>query len=166
MHLTTSDSFKFRAYAHPARNRNWRASKEKCKPCWDLELKPKPQEPIPSPWQQDPEPPASSVPQPRDARPYDHEACIAAVKEVASLLARNNEVGFQHLTHTGTRVKETATNTTMYMALLRLGLIADQEQLCVESLKKASHWRRQAGWQVPHSLEGFAESQRCRKRNL
>ena len=71
-----------------------------------------------------------------------HSDNLEAARQVAQLLARHNEKGFQHITFVGEPVTETAQHGQMkmeYRALLRLALIGDQDLLSKEALKRASH---------------------------
>ena len=62
-----------------------------------------------------------------------------AVRQVARLLARHDEQGFQHIKFDGQHVPETAQHGNQkYRALLRLALIGDQDLLSKEALKRAS----------------------------
>ena len=132
-----------------------------CKGCKRL-AEEKPNEPVPNPWPQEPEKlqPAPTPQTERDVRPDEHSACIAAVRAVAETLASFNEEGFGHLPHNGQR-KPTppAIIDIVYRALRRLGLIADQELVSVETFKKASH----CGGVKPDGrfLHGWPDSPKC-----
>ena len=97
------------------------------------------QEPVANPWPESPQPP-----------PVQEANCLVslanpkfeAARQVARLLARHNEQGFQHIKFVGQPVTETAQHGQMkitYRALLRLALIGDQDLLSKEALKRASH---------------------------
>ena len=96
------------------------------------------QEPVANPWPESPQPP-----------PVQEANCLVslanpkfeAVRQVARLLARHNEQGFQHIRFDGQPVTETAQHGQMnitYRALLRLALIGDPEQLSKVTVKRAS----------------------------
>ena len=118
--------------------------------------------PVPNPWPQEPEKlqPAPTPQTERDVRPDEHSACIAAVRAVAETLASFNEEGFRHIVHNGERKPpQTTINDIVYRALRRLGLIADQELVSVETFKKASH----CGGVQPDGklLRGWPDSPNC-----
>ena len=137
-------------------------SESKCKQCKRAAADPKPNGPVANPWPQEPErlEPAPTPERERNARPDDHSACIAAVRAVAETLASFNEEGFQHIVHTGQRKQTpTAIIDITYRALRRLGLIADQQLVSVETFKKASH----CGGVQPDGklLQGWPDSPNC-----
>ena len=113
--------------------------KKRCRPCWGLQQTPVPQEPVRNPWPQSPQPPPV-----QEARCLvgSHSDNLEAARQVARLLARHNEKGFQHITFVGEPVTETAQHgkdNVQYRALLRLALIGDQELLSKADFKGASH---------------------------
>ena len=118
--------------------------------------------PVANPWPQEPErlQPAPTPQRERDVRPDEHSACIAAVRAVAETLSKFSEEGFGHLPRNGQR-KPTppAPNDIVYRALRRLGRIADQELVGVDTFKKASH----CGGVKPDGmfLHGWLDSPNC-----
>ena len=123
------------------------------------------QEPVANPWPESPQPP-----------PVQEANCLVslanpkfeAARQVARLLARHDEQGFQHIKFDGQPVTETAQHGRLkFRALLRLALIGDQDLLSKEALKRASHWRRQAESAISQSIiPRYARSKRCRERSL
>ena len=92
-----------------------------------------------NPWPQSPQPPPV---QEAKCLVGSHSHNLEAARQVAQLLARHNEKGFQHITFVGEPVTETAQHgqlTKEYRALLRLALIGDQELLSKADFKGASH---------------------------
>ena len=84
------------------------------------------------------------------------QLCVLLPKHWQAL----NEEGFQHIVHTGQRNQTPiAISDITYRALRRLGLIADQQLVSVETYKKASH----CGGVQPDGvfLIGWSDSPNC-----
>ena len=118
--------------------------------------------PVANPWPQEPEQlqPPPTPQRERDVRPDEHSACIAAVRTVAETLACFSEEGFEDIPIKGQRkTKGTTIIKREYRALQRLALIADQELVCKETFKKASH----CGGVQPDGvfLIGWSDSPNC-----
>ena len=99
---------------------------------------PNPQEPVSNPRPESPQPPPDQ--EANDLVEF-HNSSFEGVRQVARLLARHNEQGFQHIRFDGQPVTETAQHGQMnitYRALLRLALIGDPEQLSKVTVKRAS----------------------------
>ena len=68
-----------------------------------------------------------------------HEDNLEAVKAVASVLARYNEPGFEHIPFTGDVNNENDGLEYVYRTLVRLALLADDSIIQKLTLKRASH---------------------------
>ena len=118
-------------HGYPCQFKAWvNPSKQKCRPCWRLENLPVPDQLPPNPWAQLPQDP----PQNEEI----DEVNLEAVKEIARLLARYNEPGFQHIPFTGDVVHENYGHAPVYRTLVRMALLADDSVLPDKTLKRAS----------------------------
>ena len=133
----------------------------RCKTCKNIAGH-KLNEPVANPWPQEPEQlqPAPTPQRERDVRPDQHSACIAAVRTIAETLACFSEEGFEDIHINGQRKTKGRTIIRMeYRALQRLALIADQDLVCKDTFKKASH----CGGVQPDGvfLIGWSDSPNC-----